>query len=1333
MKKRALALFLALSMVLSTSAFAAEYTVSAGDTLWGIAQKMLGSGSKWSEIFEANKGTVSDPNKIYVGQKLNIPDGQTTEPTQPAPSQEPVVTPAPTEEGKVYTGSGVGYAGANRPIKVEVTLAGNKITAINVVESSETASVGGMAVKPFTQAIIAAQSFAVDSISGATATSAGIRQAVRDALNQAGVTLTPVEVAKETLTDRTVDVVVVGAGGAGMTAAITVAQQGKSVLVLEKLGIAGGNTSRSTGGMNAADTEWQNSNAFNEAAALEKTLAGAAAKYPELVATIQSQYDGWKAAGSEGYFDSVELMILDTMVGGYDINNLDLVTVLAKNSADAVAWIDSIGGTLHNVGQFAAASVKRIHRPVNAAGQTVSVGVYLVPVLAQACEANGVEIAYNTAASKLIKDETGAIIGVETTDGATITAGSVVLATGGFGADLDWVAKEDPSLEGFVTTNAKGSTGDGILMAQAVGADVVDMGQIQIHPTVVQATSTLITEGLRGDGAILVNAEGKRFTEEVAGTRAAVSAAELAQPGGYAYLIVDQGMVDASTVIQGYIKSGLTVQGETYEKLAEAMGVPAGAFAETMNKWNSYVEAKNDPDFGRLSFNVSLDHAPYYAIKIAPGIHHTMGGVKINTNTEVIDTDGNAIPNLYAAGEVTGGIHGGNRLGGNAVCDIVVFGRIAGANAARNATAPKMAPGKYTGYSESFHAHDGITVEIEVSSNKLLSITVDRENTSDMGPILDSVIEKMVPRMIENQSLLVDSITGATVSSTAVRMATQRALEEALVAGGSDASDISYFRVRPEKGNREVTLETEVLVIGMGGSGTTTALSATERGLKVLAIDKAGRYGGTSALTSEGLFVNPPKFKEEHNNGEDYVDAEELLDAWLEYPQGDAKEEIVRRHIYESGSVMDWLIYEHGVQFGEPQSGLGGTTPYLVRCPWLPADKWNNKDDIKVYFDKMWSEVVAGGGSYMLETEGYGLITDDEGNVIGAKARNLVDGTEYTIYAQAVVIATGGYAGSAELQEEFLKDTYFPISGVWSHYGSKQNDGKMLKAAIDDAGAATYNISMPPEVHTCGTPVVLTGQFEPHYLEGQIGMVSNRPAYWTEGDLPQNMGWNPASLAVDKNGERFTSEGGVAFLDPWIAGPNFYSIWSTEQIEKLKTDGFHAYTFWGSIFIGSGTPIPGNTPIPNVDAVLEAAEKAGIVAKADTIEELAVKMGMDPATLKNTVDTYNGYCETGVDEQFHKELEDPTFLDKIGEGPYYCITMASYMYGTCGGLDINEHMEVLNTEGNVIDGLYAVGTDSMGVLFTEKAPYVTYGGANNGWGLVSGYLCGQEIADKLGK
>ena len=216
---------------------------------------------------------------------------------------------------------------------------------------------------------------------------------------------------------------------------------------------------------------------------------------------------------------------------------------------------------------------------------------------------------------------------------------------------------------------------------QEVGADLVDIEQIQLHPTVEQKTSMLITESVRGDGAILVNQDGKRFTNELL-TRDVVSAAELEQPGSYAYIIFDQKLRDGLKAIEKYVSTGITVQGDTIEDLAAQIEVDPATLAETLKNWNQYVADQNDPDFGRdTGMDNDLSTAPYYAIKIAPGIHHTMGGVHIDTDAEVIDTNGNEIPGLFAAGEVCGGVHGGNRLGGNAVADIVVFGRIASESA----------------------------------------------------------------------------------------------------------------------------------------------------------------------------------------------------------------------------------------------------------------------------------------------------------------------------------------------------------------------------------------------------------------------------------------------------------------------------------------------------------------------------------------------------------------------------------------------------------------------------------------------------------------------------
>ena len=601
--------------------------------------------------------------------------------------------------GKTYTGEAFGHDKEN-PVKVTLTIKDKTITKVEVDASHETNGIGSKAAETMPGAIVAANSLEVDGVSGATQTSKAIIEAATAALKQAGLEPSDL-VSKNTSTtkakdiEETVDVVVVGAGGAGMTAAITATDAGKKVIVVESQPIAGGNSVRSTGGMNAAKTPYQDKNEFAEAAGVEKTLATAAEKFADnetitaLAATVKAQWEAYQA-NPQGYFDSVELMELDTLIGGKGKNNPELVKALAENSAAAIEWLASIGADVKNVGAFGGASVKRIHRPVNADGKVTAVGAYIVPILEKNLQDRNVQFLFDTTANEIIMKD-GKAVGIKATgkDGnkVTINAKSVVIATGGFGANAEMVEKYKPELKGFATTNAEGAQGQGIDMATAVGAATVDMDQIQIHPTVhieEDGNAHLITEGLRGDGAILVNAEGKRFYDEVS-TRDKVSAAIIAQPEKSAWLVVDQSMVDKSAVIAGYIKSGYTVTGATYEELAKAMGVDEATFVSTMNTWNQAVEAKSDAEFNRTSFANPLTAAPYYAIKITPAVHHTMGGIVINPKAEVLNEKGEVISGLFAAGEVTGGVHGANRLGGNAVADFVVFGRISGQSAADNA------------------------------------------------------------------------------------------------------------------------------------------------------------------------------------------------------------------------------------------------------------------------------------------------------------------------------------------------------------------------------------------------------------------------------------------------------------------------------------------------------------------------------------------------------------------------------------------------------------------------------------------------------------------------
>ncbi|SFN98829.1 fumarate reductase flavoprotein subunit [Pseudobutyrivibrio sp. JW11] len=551
--------------------------------------------------------------------------------------------------GKSYVANAQGFGGN---IEVTVFVDGDTITDITYEAPDETPSVGGVAMSNLKTQIIEEQNSNVDIIAGATYSSTGFLEAVNAALNEAGVVADGSNGTKTVAEDYegTADIVVIGGGGAGMTAAISAAEEGKSVILLEKNSILGGNTARASSGMNAAETHYEE---------------------------------------EQGVEDSVQSFIDDTMASGKNMNDPELVKVLAENTSGAIDWLDSEGIELNGpLATMGGLSANRTHRPVDADGNIIPVGSYLVDKLSARMDELGIEVHTNTAATEIIMED-GKAAGVKATgssgNNVTIHADAVIVATGGFGGNMDKVTEYRPDLEGYISTNVTTASGDAIDFLGDLNADFVDLDQIQLHPTVVPTDGTLVGEALRGDGAILVNKEGHRFFNET-GTRDEVSAAEIEQPTGNVWLIVNQDMYEGSAVISKLEKGGYLVNGDTLDDLAKAMEFDADATAalkETVETWSGYVASGVDEDFGREigAVKTDLSSGPYYAVNVGPGIHHCMGGVKINTSAEVIDTDGNPIEGLYACGEVTGGIHGANRLGGNAVADIVVYGRIAAESA----------------------------------------------------------------------------------------------------------------------------------------------------------------------------------------------------------------------------------------------------------------------------------------------------------------------------------------------------------------------------------------------------------------------------------------------------------------------------------------------------------------------------------------------------------------------------------------------------------------------------------------------------------------------------
>ena len=448
---------------------------------------------------------------------------------------------------------------------------------------------------------------------------------------------------------ETTDVIVVGAGSAGFNAAIAAKKAGAQVVLLEKGPFSGGNSMLAAGGYNAVGTAQQKEHKVD---------------------------------------DKIEWFVEDTMKGGRYANDPKLVQILAEQSADGIKWLESLGANMDDLKRSGVARVDRTHRPTGG----LSVGPHIIDVLRKASVKEGVDTRLNSKVVKLVIDEDQKIVGVvvhgKHSGHYMIAAKSVVLATGGYGFNKEMVAFYRPTFKGMTSSNNITSTGDGIELAKAIGASMTDIDWVQAHPTVGKDSRILISETVRGVGAIMVNKDGNRFVSELT-TRDKASDAILKQPEQYAWLVFDNELYKKAKMVQGYDHLDMLEKANTVSELAKITGMKESSLEKTVSNYNRYFKQGKDEEFAREQMPLPLEKAPFYAVKVAPGIHHTMGGVAIDTKAEVLDIQSKPLVGLFAAGEVTGGVHGYNRLGGNAVADTVIFGKIAGTNAAKHALETK--------------------------------------------------------------------------------------------------------------------------------------------------------------------------------------------------------------------------------------------------------------------------------------------------------------------------------------------------------------------------------------------------------------------------------------------------------------------------------------------------------------------------------------------------------------------------------------------------------------------------------------------------------------------
>lgn len=597
-----------------------------------------------------------------------------------------------TFEGKAY--------GNNGWLTVEVTIRDNKITDIKTPGQRETKYLGDTAIREIGKDVLQYQTLNVDNVAGATVTSTALKTAIAQAIEKAGGDIAafqkpvPEKIKKVVgITKGSADLIIVGAGGAGLSAAVTAKDLGvKNVLVLEKMPVIGGNTLRCASAFNAADPDRQKALPMTET--LKEAVVKAISEKPvseehaKLMADVKAKYEAYLKSGSKTLFDCPEWHALQTYNGGDKVGQIPLIRQYSNNVLDTLHWMQSKGSpVMDRVSQGAGALWQRTHQ------LDAPAGLGLIDPLYQSAVKQGVNFKLGMRVQDLILNDKGRVIGVTATDKVGnkyefTSKDGVILATGGYSQNKEMRRKSAPHLTPeMVSTNQPGATGDGIVIATRHGADTTGMNYVQVYPLATPGTGALQGRARKMSGlddVIDVNKNGERFVKEDA-RRDEFVAAIKKQPGGVVYDINDSSIVKPlnsfNEDVETLVSIGRIYKADSLADLAKQLGMPADKLEATVAEFNKMVEAKNDPKFGRKLFDRPIVKPPFYATPRAPSIHHTMGGLQISTNAQVLDKNGKPIPGLYAAGEVTGGIHGSNRLGGNATADVLTFGRIAAKSA----------------------------------------------------------------------------------------------------------------------------------------------------------------------------------------------------------------------------------------------------------------------------------------------------------------------------------------------------------------------------------------------------------------------------------------------------------------------------------------------------------------------------------------------------------------------------------------------------------------------------------------------------------------------------
>ena len=582
-----------------------------------------------------------------------------------------------------------------------------------------------------------------------------------------------------------------------------------------------------------------------------------------------------------------------------------------------------------------------------------------------------------------------------------------------------------------------------------------------------------------------------------------------------------------------------------------------------------------------------------------------------------------------------------------------------------------VADGTYNAKAPSYGVMKEMELAVTFEDNAITKIetvcagSATQADEDEYSPIYATVEENLFPRIIEAQSLGVDNITGATTSSNAAKTIIAKIID----ANGGKSSE---WYTDIEKSDAVVELKDfDVIVVGLGASGMASYISAAENGATVFGMEAAAKVGGNGTNTAGPLGVNPPH-QVEANGGEPFVDPDELFDAWMEYTDGDAKEEIVRLFIEESGETFAWLADNWGFQF------LPGMFAFYDVHGWPLWTMYMDKDNAyNTALAK--AKEMNEKNDYMTELTAKSLILDEEGNVIGVEAE-YYDGTTYDVYGDSVILASGGYIGNAEMTQKYT-------GAVWHTKGMTQCRGFGISEALK-LGGALYNEDVAVEDHIAALDTIIRSD---DYSNDDKSILSS---------LVQDLNYQ----VIDSRGESFDGNYnglGISF-NAWEAGANYYVLINEEEYNSIKENGLIEFIY--PMFFNQGGTYEAGTPVANLDDIMAMGQAFNDVIIADSLEDLSEQLG------------------------FEVKLDD---VHGQTEGKIWCIKGAAYVYSTCGGLDVDTNINLLKEDGTPVENIYVVGNDSLGTLNESNKAYVTYGGCAQGWALTSGRLAGANAAEKF--